>query len=85
MLAGQGADVATTVWGVESGARELNPLMLDDADDFDYGRFAAVKLATVAGLYGLGELYPPARPWCNRIGFAVGAGAAGWNVYGATR
>jgi hypothetical protein len=85
LLMGQGADVVTTIIGVETGATELNPLMLDDADEFSYERFLLWKLAVTGSIWGLGEAFPSLEPTLNRIGFVVGAGGAGWNTYGAVK
>jgi hypothetical protein len=73
------ADLGTTLYGVNHGATELNPVLGQSP-----GRIAAIKLGILAGKLAFFKWAHPRNPKATKaamsINVAVGFGAAAWNV-----
>lgn len=78
-IVGNGADVAVTSYGIESGRmRELNPIYGSEPDT---EALVIGKLATLGVCYVIGEIWPDSRAKVWSATAIIGGGAAAWNVY----
>lgn len=77
-VAFQAADVGTTIYGLEQGLKEANPLLGEHPST---AVLIAVKIVGVALIYSLGELDPEHRAIIFSLSGAIGGLAAGWNWY----